>query len=108
MEFPALVTISMENYKPRYTSVAGLRDAFEEKDITVLNARALGLTATSMKTRGSRTRVRRVFPRKTQKGNVLMQGAASNVIQEFLEKYQTKIGTVIGKSIEGKKLDDEA
>jgi len=37
-----------------------------------------------------------------------MQGAASNVIQEFLEKYQTKIGTVIGKSIEGKKLDDEA
>ncbi|MCE5212725.1 MAG: electron transfer flavoprotein subunit beta/FixA family protein [Deltaproteobacteria bacterium] len=107
MEFPALVTISMENYKPRYTGMAGLKDAFDEKAVMVLNARALGLTASSIKTKGSRTKVRRVFLRKAQKGNVLLQGAASNVVNEFLDKYQRKIGTVIGKSIEGKKLDDE-
>jgi hypothetical protein len=51
--------------------------------------------------------VRRVFLRKAQKGNVLLQGAASNVVNEFLDKYQRKIGTVIGKSIEEKKLDDK-
>jgi hypothetical protein len=38
---------------------------------------------------------------------VLIHGTASAVVTEFLDKYQRKIGTVIGKSIEGNKLDDE-
>ena len=107
MEFPALVTISMENYKPRYTSLAGLEKAFDENDVIVLDAKTLDLTASSIKTKGSRTKVRKVFLRKAQKGNVLLQGAASAVVTDFLDKYQRKIGTVIGKSIEEKKLDDE-
>ncbi len=107
MEFPALVTISMENYKPRYTGMAGLKDAFDEKGVMVLDAKSLGITASSIRTQGSRTKVRRVFLRKAQKGNVLLQGAASNVVNEFLDKYQRKIGTVIGKSIEEKQLDDK-
>ena len=107
MEFPALVTVSMENYKPRYASLAGLGKAFDINNFTVLNAEDLGLTASSIKTKGSRTKVRKVFLRKAQKGNVLLQGAASVVINEFLDKYQRKIGTVIGKSIEENKHDDE-
>jgi electron transfer flavoprotein beta subunit len=107
MEFPALVTVSMENYKPRYTSLAGVKHAFDQNDVTVLDAKALGLTASSIKTKGSRTKVRKVFLRKAQKGNVLLQGTASAVATEFLDKYQRKIGTVIGKSVEGQKLDDE-
>lgn len=107
MEFPALVTVSMENYKPRYASLAGLEKAFDINDVTVFNAKDLGLTASSIKTKGSRTKVRKVFLRKAQKGNVLLQGAASVVINEFLDKYQRKIGTVIGKSIEENKHNDE-
>ena len=107
MEFPALVTISMENYKPRYAGLTGLENAFEENDIAVLDAKSLGLNAASIETKGSRTKVRKVFLRKAQKGNVILQGAASNVVHEFLNKYQRKIGTVIGKSIEGKQLNDE-
>jgi electron transfer flavoprotein beta subunit len=107
MEFPALVTISMENYKPRYAGLAGLENAFEENDIAVLDGKSLGLNAASMETKGSRTKVRKVFLRKAQKGNVILQGAASHVVHEFLDRYQRKIGTVIGKSIEEKKLDDE-
>jgi electron transfer flavoprotein beta subunit len=107
MEFPALVTVSMENYKPRYSGLAGLKDAFDEKEVLVLDGKALGLTSAAIKTKGSRTKVRKVFLRKAQKGNVLLQGAASNVVNEFLDKYQRKIGTAIGKSIEGKKLDDK-
>jgi electron transfer flavoprotein beta subunit len=106
MEFPALVTISMENYNPRYSGLVGLKDAFDEKDVIVLDAKALGLTVSSIKTKGSRTKVRRVFLRKAQKGNVLLQGAASIVVNEFLDKYQRKISTAIGKSIEDKTLDD--
>jgi electron transfer flavoprotein beta subunit len=107
MEFPALVTVSMENYKPRYSSLGGLESAFNKNDVTILDAKDLDLSASSIKTKGSRTKVRRVFLRKAQKGNVLLQGAASTVVTEFLDKYQRKIGTVIGKSIEAKKLDDE-
>ena len=107
MEFPALVTVSMENYKPRNCGLAGLEKAFDENDVIVLDAKALGLAASSIKTKGSRTKVRKVFLRKAQKGNIFLQGAASNVVGEFLDKYQRKIGTVIGKSIEEKKLDDK-
>lgn len=107
MEFPALVTVSMENYKPRYTGLAGLENAFDKNEIIVLNAKALGLSAATIKSKGSRTKVRRVFLRKTQKGNVVFQGTASAVVAEFLDKYQRKIGTTIGKSIEEKKLDDK-
>ena len=107
MEFPALVTVSMENYRPRYTELIGLENAFDENDVIVLNAAALGINASLFKNKGSRTKVRKVFLRKAQKENVILQGTASSVVTEFLNKYQRKISTAIGKSIEEKKLNDE-
>jgi electron transfer flavoprotein beta subunit len=107
MEFPALVTVSMENYKPRYTNLAGLENAFYGSEVLVLSAAALDLNASSMENKGSRTKVRKVFLKKAQKENVLIQGTASLVVTEFLDKYQRKIGTAIGKSIEEKKLDEK-
>lgn len=103
MEFPALVTVSMEQYEPRYASFAGLNRAFGESDIAVLNAQALGITAADLAANGSRTKVRKVFIRKTQKENVRITGAAANAAGEFLDRYQRTIGAVIGKSIEAKK-----
>ena len=107
MEFPALVTVSMEYYKPRYTKLIGLENSFCGNEVIVLDAAALSIKASSMENKGSRTKVRKVFLRKAQKENVLLQGTASSVVTEFLDKYQRKIGTAIGKSIEEKKLDDE-
>ena len=103
MEFPALITVSMERYQPRYASFAGLNEAFTEADISVLNAEALGITAANLEACGSRTKVRRVFIRKTQKENVMITGAAANAAGEFLDRYQHTISAVIGKSIEAKK-----
>jgi len=103
MECPALITVSMERYDPRYASFAGLNDAFAETEISVLNAEALGITAAELEAYGSRTRVRRVFVRSAQKRNVVITGAAANAAAEFLDKYQRKISAVIGKSIETKK-----
>ena len=107
MEFPALVTVSMENYRPRYTELVGLENAFGGNEIIVLDAAALGINAASIENKGSRTKVRKVFLRKAQKENVILQGTASAVVTEFLNKYQRKISTAIGKSIEEKKLNDE-
>ena len=103
MEFPALVTVSMEQYEPRYASFAGLNRAFIESDISVLNAQSLGIKAADLEAHGSRTKVRKVFIRKTQKENVRITGAAANAVTEFLDRYQRTIGAVIGKSIEAKK-----
>jgi len=103
MEFPALVTVSMERYEPRYASFDGLNRAFIETDIAILNAADLGITAAHLEAHGSRTRVRRVFIRKTQKENVIITGAAANAAGELLDRYQRTIGAVIGKSIEAKK-----
>ena len=103
MEFPALVTVSMEQYKPRYASFAGLNRAFAEADILSVNLKRLDITPAELAAHGSRTKVRRVFIRKTQKENVLITGAAANAAAEFLDKYQRKISAVIGKSIEAKK-----
>jgi electron transfer flavoprotein beta subunit len=107
MEFPALVTVSMENYKPRYAQLAGLENAFCGQETIVLEAQSLGIKASSMEQKGSRTKVRKVFLKKAQKENVLIQGTASLVVAEFLDKYQRKIGTAIGKSIEEKRLDEK-
>ena len=100
MEFPALVTVSMENYEPRYTTLVGLENSFDENSVIILDAGALGINASAMESQGSRTKVRKVFLRKTQKENVLLQGTAATVVTEFLNKYQRKISAAIGKSIE--------
>ena len=102
MKCPALVTVSMENYLPRYVGLGGLQSAFSENQIKVLDAAALGIAAADVQKEGSRTKVRRVFLRKTQKENESFTGVAVNVVNEFLNKYERKISTVIGKSIEGK------
>jgi electron transfer flavoprotein beta subunit len=102
MEFPALVTVSMENYSPRYTKLSGLENAFTAGNIKVLNAAALGITASGMEAGGSRTKVRKVFLRKAQKENVLLTGTAAITVNEFLNRYQSKISSAIGKDIEGK------
>jgi electron transfer flavoprotein beta subunit len=107
MEFPALVTVSMENYRPRYTELMGLENAFGGNGVIVLGAAALGINASLFKNKGSRTKVRKVFLRKAQKENVILQGTASSVVTEFLNKYQRKISTAISKSIEEKKLNGE-
>ncbi|MFA7175787.1 MAG: electron transfer flavoprotein subunit beta/FixA family protein [Smithellaceae bacterium] len=74
MECPALITVSMERYDPRYASFAGLNEAFAKTDLAVVDAKGLGITAVQLEACGSRTRVRRVFVRSAQKRNVVITG----------------------------------
>jgi electron transfer flavoprotein beta subunit len=108
MEFPALVTVSMENYQLRYTKLAGLENAFDHGNIKLLDARALGVNVRMMENDGSRTKVRRVFLRRAQKENVLLAGTTAVVVNEFLNRYESKISWAIGKDIEEKEVKDES
>ena len=100
MEFPALVTVSMENYLPRYTQLVGLENAFDDNQVVVLDIKSLEIDLADIDKQGSRTKVRKVFLRKTQKENVFFTGAPSIAVTDFLNKYQRKISAAIGKSIE--------
>ena len=102
MEFPALVTISVEKYQPRYSSLSGLENAFKLGHIALYDAGALGLADLASLGQSSRTRVRRVFLRNAQKQNVILTGAPATSVGEFLNKYENKISAAIGKSIESK------
>jgi electron transfer flavoprotein beta subunit len=107
MEFPALVTVSLVNYKPRYVPLAGMENAFETGRIISFNAIGLEIKTSSMEASGSRTKVRKVFLRKADKENVLLKGTSVNVVEEFLNKYESKISWAIGKDIEEEGRSDE-
>lgn len=107
MEFPALVTVALQNYKPRYATLGGLEGAFAEDKIIRLNAAELGIKESMLARDGSRTKVRRVFLRKANKENVLLTGTAVNVVDNFLSRYENKISWAIGKDIEEQDGDNE-
>ena len=107
MEFPALVTVSMENYVPRYVQLSGLENAFKVGEIIYLNAAALNISVASIQKDGSRTKVRKVYLRKAQKENVQLKGSAVHVVSEFLSKYESKISWAIGKAIEEENESNE-
>jgi electron transfer flavoprotein beta subunit len=107
MEFPALVTVSMEKYLPRYTTLAGLENAFVEGNISIYDAEALGISDTATERQCSRTRVRKVYLRKAQKENVVLTGTAAAVVSEFLDKYENILSAAIGKTIEEKKAGND-
>jgi electron transfer flavoprotein beta subunit len=107
MEFPALVTVSMEKYLPRYTTLAGLENAFGEDNIAIYDADALGISDKATGRQCSRTRVRKVYLRKAQKENIVLTGTAASIVSEFLDKYENKISAAIGKTIEEKQPGNE-
>jgi len=106
MEFPALVTVSLEKYKPRYAGLSGLEAAFDTGNIDRLNAADVGINKSAIETDGSRTKVRKVFLRKANKENILLTGTAANVVGDFLSKYESKISWAIGKDIEEDRNDE--
>lgn len=106
MDFPALVTVSMENYLPRYCRLAGLEKAFSAGSIKNLDAAALNIGYSSVAADCTRTQVRKVFSRKAQKENVQLTGPTAIVVNEFLNKFGNKISSIIGKDIEEKKFNE--
>jgi len=106
MEFPALVTVSLENYKPRYAGLSGLEAAFDTGNIVRLNAADVGINKNAIEMDGSRTKVRKVFLRKANKENIMLTGTAANVVGDFLSRYESKISWAIGKDIEEDRSDE--
>jgi electron transfer flavoprotein beta subunit len=104
MELPGLVTIDQGAYDPRYTSLGGVQDAFEniaakDADIVQMDARGLGLDEAFNALRDSPTRILDVYSPTTQKENVVLKGAPKIVVDQLFAEYGKIISSAMGKDL---------
>ena len=99
MDLPGLVTIDQRAYTPRYTALGGVQDAFEEPDISLVDARMLGLDHDFNALKDSPTCIIDVYSPTTQKENKVLKGAAKNVVDQLFEEYGKVISHAMGKDL---------
>ncbi|HOO45681.1 MAG TPA: electron transfer flavoprotein subunit beta/FixA family protein [Deltaproteobacteria bacterium] len=103
MDMPGLITLTTRNYAPRYTPIAGLQDAFDEPNILVVSADDLGLDEACIGIPGSPTKIMDVYSPTAEKKNIVMQGAPKKIVEELLERFDDRIGSVIRKDLKKEK-----
>lgn len=99
IEMPAVLTISDTAFEPRYVTLAGLEDAFEQADIVTLDATALGLDPDALGGKGSPTRILNVFSPTAEKKNTVLRGDPKKIVQQLFEKFENVIGGVLEKDL---------
>ncbi|MBT3226768.1 MAG: electron transfer flavoprotein subunit beta/FixA family protein [Deltaproteobacteria bacterium] len=99
MELPGLVTITTQRQAPRYVPLAGLQDAFTDKDISRLSLEDLDLDPELTGAKGSPTKIINVFSPTAEKDNIIMKGSARKIVQQLFDQFDDKIGGAIGKDI---------
>ena len=99
MDLPGLVTIDQSAYTPRYTALGGLQDAFDEPDISRVDAHMLGLGDDFNALKDSPTRIIDVYSPTTQKENKVLKGAVKNVVDQLFEEYGKVISHAMGKDL---------
>jgi electron transfer flavoprotein beta subunit len=109
MDLPGLVTIDQGAYDPRYTSLGGVQDAFEDiasedaasedADIIQVDAKGLGLDETFNAVTDSPTRILDVYSPTTQKENIVLKGAPKTVVDQLFDEYGKIISSAMGKDL---------
>lgn len=107
MDLPGLVTVTTQQFSPRYVSLAGVQDAFEEADIVTLGISDIGLNPEFIGMRGSPTRILDVYSPTAEKKNMVMKGAPRKIVDELFEKFGDKISGAIGKDLKTHDHDEE-
>ena len=99
MDLPGLVTITTSQYTPRYASLAGLQDAFDAADVTILSANDLDLDIKKIGLKASPTKILKVYSPAAEKENIVLKGAAKKIIDSLFDKFGDKISGAIGKDL---------
>jgi electron transfer flavoprotein beta subunit len=103
MDLPGLITLTTQNYAPRYTPIAGLQDAFDEPNILTVSADDLGLDDDMVGLAASPTKILDVYSPTAEKKNIIMKGAPKKIVEELFEKFDDTIGSVIRKDLKVEK-----
>ncbi|MDX9788058.1 MAG: electron transfer flavoprotein subunit beta/FixA family protein [Desulfobacterales bacterium] len=99
MDLPALVTVSTRQFYPRYVHMAGIEDAFNRADIFKITADDLGLSPEQTGINSSPTRILTVFSPTAEKKNILLKGTPKKIVDQFLDAFDDKITSAIGKDL---------
>jgi len=99
MDLPGLITITTQQYAPRYAPLSGLQDAFERNKIIRLTAKKLGLDSEMSGLKNSPTQIVDVYSPIMDKKNIILKGTAKKIVGQIFEKFDDKIGGAIGKDL---------
>jgi electron transfer flavoprotein beta subunit len=98
-ELPCLVTVNTQHFQPRYVTLSGLQDAFEDQSILMVSASDLALDPEIIGTKGSPTKIIDVYAPRADKENIVLKGAPKKIVDELFERFESRIGGVIKKDL---------
>ena len=107
MDLPGLVTITLQNFKPRYASMDGLQETFEKAAILRVSAAELGLDPDQVGGKASPTRILDVYSPSSAKKNVVLKGPVGKIMETLFQQYEQVIGTALGKDLTMEFKDNE-
>ncbi len=99
MKLPGLVTVDMNFYKPRYGTLGGAQDAFENQRVRIVDAQALGLDKEFNALKDSPTRIIDVFSPTAQKESLVLKGAVKKIVDQLLDQHGKIISSAMGKDL---------
>jgi electron transfer flavoprotein beta subunit len=85
VEFPAALTIRPEAARPRDIPLAGLAQAFDRREVEVLTAADLGLTAEQVGEAGSPTRVLSIKPITHERRCRFLEGETVEMAEKLMD-----------------------
>ncbi len=89
--FPALLTVTREINKPRFTSLMGVIEA-ETKPLTIWSAADLGIAAQDVGFSGSPTQTADVFLPERKRQAEILQGEPEDIVKEIVHKIRRALG----------------
>lgn len=89
-DLPALLTVISDVNKPRYPSVRGIVEAYQEKDITTWTAADIQADDTCIGLDGSPTSVKRSFAPEPRGEGEILDGSTQEVCRQLVAKLKDK------------------
>ncbi len=107
MDLPGVLTLTPRYYVPRYASLVGLQEAFEQVGVNLLSADDLKLSAKEIGIKASPTRILNVFSPVAGKTNITIKGSAKKVVDELFNRFGDQLSGAIGKDFKTHDHDEQ-
>ncbi len=99
MDMPGVVTIDFSAYTPRYLSLEGVETAFDNPEITIINAENLGFDTGFNALRESPTKIVDVYSPAIKKENIVLKGAVKKIVNQLFDDFGKTISSAMGKDL---------
>ncbi|MFH2091689.1 MAG: electron transfer flavoprotein subunit beta/FixA family protein [Pseudomonadota bacterium] len=97
---PALLTIDLCAFEPRYLPLNGIETAFLNPDIDILNAQNLGFNNEFNAITNSPTQIVDVYSPVSAKENTVLKGPVKQIVDQVFENYGKTISSAMKKDLQ--------